>query len=54
VRNTVYFDGANTHRAIFVVALWALGGLLLALIAEKYPLLPPRPKRAEAAPAPAA
>ncbi len=54
VRNTVYFDGANTHRAIFVIALWALGGLLLVLVAEKYPLLPPRPKRPAAAPEPAA
>jgi hypothetical protein len=35
VRNTVYFDGANTHQAILVVALWALGGLALVLAGEK-------------------
>ena len=45
VRNTIYFDGANTHRAIFVVALWALGGLVLILAAEKLPGLLARSKR---------
>ena len=45
VRNTVYFDGANTHRAIFVVALWALGGLALVLAKEKLPGLLGRSKK---------
>ena len=46
VRNTVYFDGANTHRAILVVALWALGGLVLVLAKEKLPGLLGRSKKA--------
>jgi hypothetical protein len=54
VRNTVYFDGANTHRAILVVALWALGGLALVLAAEKLPGLLTRSKRSKAAPEPSA
>lgn len=33
VRNTVYFDGANTGGAVFVIALWAVGGLALVLAA---------------------
>jgi hypothetical protein len=45
VRNTVYFDGANTHRAIFVVALWALGGLALVLAKEMLPGLLARSKK---------
>ena len=47
VRNTVYFDGANTHRAIGVVALWALGGLALILAKEKLPGLLGRAKRSK-------
>lgn len=54
VRNTVYFDGANTHRAIFVVALWALGGLVLVLAAERLPNLLSRSKRPKAALKPSA
>jgi hypothetical protein len=46
VRNTVYFDGANTHRAILVVALWAVGGLVLVLLAEALPSLRSGPKKA--------
>jgi len=46
VRNTVYFGGANTHRAILVVALWALGGLALVLAKEKLPGLLGRSKKA--------
>ena len=34
VRNTVYFDGNHTYGALLVVALWALGGLTLVLVAE--------------------
>lgn len=45
VRNTVYFDGANTHRAMLVVGLWALGGLALVLAKEKLPCLLGRLKR---------
>lgn len=45
VRNTVYFDGANTHRAMLVVALWAVGGLALVLVAEALPGLLSRPKK---------
>jgi hypothetical protein len=48
VRNTVYFDGANTHRAMLVVGLWALGGLVLVLAAEKLPGLMARSKRPKA------
>jgi hypothetical protein len=54
VRNTIYFDGANTHRAMLVVALWALGGLALVLAAEKFPQLMARSKRAKVAPKSAA
>jgi hypothetical protein len=32
VRNTVYFDGHNTTGALVVIALWALGGLVLVLV----------------------
>ena len=46
VRNTVYFGGANTHRAILVVALWALGGLALVLAKEKLPGLRGRSRKA--------
>lgn len=34
VRNTVYFNGNNTREALAVIALWALGGLVLVLVAE--------------------
>jgi MFS family permease len=34
IRNTVYFNGNHTHIALLVVALWALGGLALVLVAE--------------------
>ena len=34
IRNSVYFDGYHTHLALLVVALWALGGLVLVLVAE--------------------
>lgn len=34
IRNTVYFGGNHTHVALLVVALWALGGLTLVLVAE--------------------
>ena len=54
VRNTVYFDGANTHRAMLVVALWALGGLALVLAAERLPNLLSRSKRPKAALKPSA
>ena len=54
VRNTVYFDGANTHRAMLVVALWALGGLALILAVEKLPGLLARSKRSKAALEPSA
>jgi hypothetical protein len=50
VRNTIYFGGANTHRAILVIALWALGGLALVLAAEKLPALLARSKRPASAP----
>jgi hypothetical protein len=33
VRNTVYFDGNHVGQALLVVALWAVGGLALALVA---------------------
>jgi hypothetical protein len=49
VRDTEYFGGANTHRAILVVALWAIGGLALVLAAEKLPQLVARGKRSKAA-----
>ncbi len=52
VRNTVYFDGANTHRAIGVVALWALGGLVLVLAKEGLPGLLARSKQSKVAPEP--
>ena len=45
MRDTVYFDGANTHRAMFVVALWAVGGLVLVLVAEALPGLLSRRKK---------
>jgi len=45
VRDTVYFGGHNTHRAILVIALWALGGLVLVLAAEKLPGLMARSKK---------
>jgi hypothetical protein len=34
VRNTVYFGGHHTYGALLVIALWALGGLTLVLVAE--------------------
>jgi hypothetical protein len=45
VRNTEYFNGANTHRAILVVALWAVGGLALVLLKEKFPGMLTRSKK---------
>jgi hypothetical protein len=54
VRDTEYFGGANTHRAILVVALWAIGGLALVLAAEKLPQLVARGKQSKAALKPSA
>jgi hypothetical protein len=34
VRDTVYFHGHNTGQSTLVVALWALGGLVLILVAK--------------------
>jgi hypothetical protein len=34
VRNTVYFKGARTGEALVVIALWAIGGLALVLVAN--------------------
>jgi hypothetical protein len=45
VRNTEYFNGANTQRAILVVALWAVGGLALVLLKEKFPGMLTRSKK---------
>jgi hypothetical protein len=54
VRDTVYFNGHNTGQSLMVVALWALGGLALILIANPVRGLLARPKRAKkAAPKPA-
>ncbi|MGR7003300.1 DUF3533 domain-containing protein [Yinghuangia aomiensis] len=33
VRNTVYFDGAATTGALWVLGAWAFGGLLVAIVA---------------------
>jgi hypothetical protein len=33
VRNTVYFSGSNTRGAVLVIGLWAVGGLVLVLLA---------------------
>lgn len=53
VRDTVYFNGHNSGRAILVVALWALSGLALVVLANPVRALVARPKRAEAASKPA-
>jgi hypothetical protein len=37
VRNTVYFNGNNTGKALGVIALWAIGGLILVLFAARGP-----------------
>jgi hypothetical protein len=52
VRDTVYFHGHNTGRAIVVVAIWALGGLALVLLAAPVRALVSRekPKEKKAAP----
>jgi hypothetical protein len=49
VRDTVYFDGHNTGQALMVVALWAIGGLALVLVADPVRALVARPKRAKKA-----
>jgi hypothetical protein len=54
VRDTVYFHGHNTGQSLMVVALWALGGLVLVFVADPVRGLVTRPKRAKkAAPKPA-
>lgn len=45
VRDTVYFHGHNTGQALMVVALWAVGGLTLALLKEKFPGMLTRSKK---------
>ena len=37
VRNTVYFNGNDTSGALIVIALWAVGGLALVLVAGRGP-----------------
>jgi hypothetical protein len=34
LRNTAYFEGNHTGRALLVIALWALGGFALVLVSE--------------------
>jgi hypothetical protein len=38
VRNTVYFNGSRTGEALIVIALWAVGGLALVLVACRRPV----------------
>jgi hypothetical protein len=54
VRDTVYFGGHNTNQSIMVVSLWAVGGLVLVLLAGPVRALVARPEPAKAAPAKAA
>ena len=49
VRDTVYFHGHNTGQSLMVVALWALGGLVLILVAGPVRSLVARPMRAKKA-----
>ena len=54
VRDTVYFHGHNTGQSLMVVALWAVGGLVLILVADPVRALVMRPfcgKKAAAKPA---
>jgi len=54
VRDTVYFHGHNTGQSLMVVALWAIGGLVLVLVADPARALLARPMRTKkAAPKPA-
>jgi len=45
VRNTVYFSGNNTGGALVVIALWAIGGLALVLVAASVRSWLGRPQR---------
>lgn len=54
VRDTVYFHGHNIGQALMVVALWAIGGLVLVLVSDPLRALvarPKKPKKAAAKPA---
>ena len=47
VRDTVYFHGHNTGQSLLVVALWAVGGLVLILAANPVRALVARPIKAK-------
>jgi hypothetical protein len=49
VRDTVYFHSHNIGQALMVVALWAVGGLVLVLVADPVRALAARPKRSKKA-----
>jgi hypothetical protein len=47
VRDTVYFSANNIGQSTIVVALWTVGGLVLALAADPVRALVARPKRSK-------